>query len=268
MADAELLTTTCPSRGELDRTAAVLRRIGAAFRQIDPAPALSCVAVPALIVARETRADLIERGTNVIVSGWVPYRAATRTMPDGAGPAAPGVCFREATIVVLQPCVADETKIRITAQVHGDLTPVLPYLNAVMSAASFTPVSNTLTYNDAHRMIAVYANRITIAKADEIVDAWLTLARIRDLVEETWARRDSIVPLYETRKRPPAIEIWRRLPGTNCGECGERTCLAFAARLWSGRARLDECRLILLPDQTARRDALLVVCAALGIGTN
>ncbi len=259
------LTTTFPSRDEVDRAVRCFERIGVAFQRIDPTPGLGLVAVPALVVAPEARADLIERAADVIVSGWVPYRAATRAMPDGTETATPGVCFRQAAVVVLQPCVADETKIRITAHVHGDLAPVLPYLNAVMPAASFTPASNTLTYNDAHRMVALYPNRITIAKADEIVDAWLALERIRQLVENTWARRDAIVPLYATRRRPPAVEIWRRLPGTNCRECGEKTCMAFAVRLWSGRARLRECSPVLVPDQAVRRDALLEVCAALGI---
>ncbi len=153
------LTTTVPSRDELDRAVRFFERIGVAFQRIDPTPGLGLVAVPALVVAPEARADLIERAADVIVSGWVPYRATTHTMPDGTEPVAPGVCFRQATIVVLQPCVADETKIRVTG-------------------------------------------------------------------------------------------------------------MAFAVRLWSGRARLRECSPVLVPDQAVRRDALLEVCAALGISSD
>jgi ArsR family metal-binding transcriptional regulator len=111
----------------------------------------------------------------------------------------------------------------------------------------------------------LYRHRITIAKADEIVDAWLILDGIRLLVEKTWATRDAIEPSYETRKRPPALEIWRRLPGTNCGVCGERTCMAFALRLWAGGARLRQCGPVFVPEQTARRAALVEICAGLGI---
>ncbi len=263
--DDELLETTCPSRDEVDRAVTSLERTGAHYKRIDPPPPLTRVAVPALVVAPETRARLTEPAENLIFAGWVSYRAPRAVMPEGPERPASGECFTRAVIMVLQPCVADETKIRITAHVEGDLAPVLPYLNAVLPAASFTPASSTLTYNDAHRMIALHPKRITVAKADEIVDAWLALERIRDLVEETWARRDTIVPLYETRRRPPAIEIWRRLPGTNCGECGEKTCLAFATRLWSGRARLIDCTQVLLPEHALRRDALQEVCAALGV---
>jgi acetyl-CoA decarbonylase/synthase complex subunit gamma len=37
------------------------------------------------------------------------------------------------------------------------------------------------------------------------------------------------------------MEIWKYLPGTNCGECGEKTCLAFASHLKERSTRLEEC---------------------------
>jgi acetyl-CoA decarbonylase/synthase complex subunit gamma len=37
------------------------------------------------------------------------------------------------------------------------------------------------------------------------------------------------------------MEIWKYLPGTNCGECGEKTCLAFASLLIERKKRLEDC---------------------------
>lgn len=37
------------------------------------------------------------------------------------------------------------------------------------------------------------------------------------------------------------MEIWQYLPGTNCGECGEKTCLAFASLLKDRKKRLEAC---------------------------
>jgi len=142
---------------------------------------------------------------------------------------------------------------------------VLPYLNTIMPQASYTPAADMLTYMDGHRMVVLYPKRITIAKADEIVDAWLILEGIRRLAEEIWATRDAIEPSYETRKRPPALEIWKRLPGTNCRLCGELTCMAFAARVWAGRVSLRQCSPVFAPEQQARRMALVEICAGLGI---
>ncbi|MCK8823745.1 acetyl-CoA decarbonylase/synthase complex subunit gamma [Fuchsiella alkaliacetigena] len=37
------------------------------------------------------------------------------------------------------------------------------------------------------------------------------------------------------------LEIYKKLPQTNCGECGPPTCLAFAMQLAEGKAELSEC---------------------------
>lgn len=37
------------------------------------------------------------------------------------------------------------------------------------------------------------------------------------------------------------LEIYKKLPKTNCGDCGVPTCLAFAMKLASGQAELDKC---------------------------
>ncbi len=38
-----------------------------------------------------------------------------------------------------------------------------------------------------------------------------------------------------------AMEIFDLLDKSNCGECGEKTCLAFAGAVFTGRKTLDEC---------------------------
>ena len=173
--------------------------------------------------------------------------------------------FVRAAIVVLAPCVADETKIRLIAHLGGDMAPALPYLNAVWTHASFIPAAETLTFMDGHRMVALYPRRITIAKADELVDAWLTLERLRRQVNEIWARRAELEPSNVTRRKPPPLEIFKRLPRTNCGLCGEPSCMAFAARLWSGEVRVTRCTPAHEAANRALLDALVEICAGLGL---
>jgi CO dehydrogenase/acetyl-CoA synthase gamma subunit (corrinoid Fe-S protein) len=38
-----------------------------------------------------------------------------------------------------------------------------------------------------------------------------------------------------------AFEIFQLLEKSNCGNCGEKTCLAFAAAVFKSRHRLSEC---------------------------
>ena len=37
------------------------------------------------------------------------------------------------------------------------------------------------------------------------------------------------------------IEIYKKLPGTNCGECGESTCMAFALRVKNAQRKMAGC---------------------------
>jgi len=37
------------------------------------------------------------------------------------------------------------------------------------------------------------------------------------------------------------LDIYKKLPQKNCGECGVPTCLAFAMKLAMGKAQLDAC---------------------------
>ena len=265
----DLLLTTFPVPAEFRRASRVLDSFGAVYERIDPTPALSLVAVPALVMKREVRALLESAAPDLAFSGWVDYRIATETMPDGPAPeeTEQSGCFRRASIMVLAPCVADYQKIRLIAHLEGDLGPVFPYLNAVLPQASFTPAADTLTFMDGYRMIALYPQRITIAKADEIVDAWLTLERIRFLTVQTWSDRDRIAPSLETRRRPPALEIFKRLPGTNCGLCGEPTCLAFAMHVWTGETSTRRCLPVFEEGGkfSHLREPLLEICTGMGV---
>lgn len=263
----DLLTTTFPSLEELQRAVDVLKRLGPQYDILKPTLPLSLVAVPALIMSREVRDSIESADPTIVCSGWVDYRASKAVMPDGPAPVVCGDCFHRAVIMVLGPCVADETKIRLIVHLEGDLGPVLPYLNAVIPNASYTPNADILTFMQEYRMVALYSNRITIAKADEIVDAWLTLEDIRQLTEKTWQDRNNIEPSFEIRRKPPALEIFKRLPGTNCRQCGEPTCLAFAVRVWLGEVSVCRCPPVFAENGNYRqlREALQEICAGMGI---
>ncbi len=67
------------------------------------------------------------------------------------------------------------------------------------------------------------------------------------------------------RKKPPALEIYKRLPGTNCRMCGQKTCMAFALTLWSGNAKPDQCTPIFKGEYPHLKDAFLEICAGIGL---
>jgi len=149
--------------------------------------------------------------------------------------------LKSITLCYVAPCMADEKKIRLIGYFNRDITEILPYLNAVIKGASYNKGASTLTYAKERRLINFYNIKITIAKADDIIDAWHILDEVKALINETYKNRAGIKPSYEEKVKVTALQIYGWLPKNNCRACGEATCLAFACRLLLGEQKLSKC---------------------------
>jgi len=259
--------TTFAQRREFLRAQARLDQLGLPYEFAVAEPGYARVGTAGLVVSPETRTALMAGGIDEFVcSGWVEYHPPRIAVPTEEAPVFAEDVFGQAAIMVLAPCVADVTKIRLIAHISGDLTEVFPYLNTEMKQASYNRQAPTFTFMDGYRMVSLYPRRITVAKADELVDGWRTLEAIRRRLNETWARRAAIAPSYEMREKPPALEIFKRLPRTNCRACGEATCLAFAVKVWQGGALPKACAPVFAGEYGHLKDALLEICKGLGVG--
>ncbi|MCX5700629.1 MAG: hypothetical protein NTZ63_03730 [Candidatus Omnitrophica bacterium] len=152
-----------------------------------------------------------------------------------------GEFLKSITLCYVAPCMADEKKIRLIGYFDRDITEILPYLNAVIKGGSYNKGASILTYAKERRLINLYNIKITIAKADDIIDAWVILDEVKKLVSNTYSNRDTIKPNYEEKVKVTALQIYGWLPKTNCRACGEATCLAFACRLLLGEQKLSRC---------------------------
>jgi len=261
-----MLLTTFPRHEDFDRSLDALRKLKLIHEVIDPAPGYRLVGVPAVVLEEEQLGQLTcNTAGEFYCSGWVDYQPATRTVPGEEPTLFPEDLVGRLSIMVLAPCVADLRKIRLIAHLSGDLRGVLPYLNAEMSSACFNPDGSSLVFMEGYRMITLYPERIAVAKADDIVDAWRVLERIRRLVNGCWQRRSVLSPSYERRRKPPALEIYKRLPATNCEACGEKTCLAFALRVWNGELSVRSCAEVFDGEYAHLKDALLELCSGIGV---
>lgn len=152
-----------------------------------------------------------------------------------------GEFLKSITLCYVAPCMADEKKIRLIAYFDRDITEILPYLNSVIKGASYNKNASTLTYARERCLINLYNIKVTIAKADDILDAWKLLDDIKGLINTTYRNRDGIQPNYKEKIKVTALQIYGWLPKTNCKACGEATCLAFAVRLLQGEQKLSKC---------------------------
>jgi len=257
--------TTFPRRSEFEKAKAHLDALSLSYDVVSPEPGYAFVGVPGLVVEPETRMVLTRSCPDIIFSGWVEYRPAGTQVPDEEPPEFEEDIFGRAAIMLLAPCVPDAAKIRIITHISGDLTEVFPYLNAGMYQGSYNPNGPNFTFMDGCRMVTLYPRRIALSRMDEIVDAWRVLEMIRHRVNKVWARRDEIEPSYDIREKPPALEIYKRLPGTNCGRCGQPTCLAFAVKVYSGELSISMCKPVFDGEFIRLEDAVVEICAGLDV---
>jgi ArsR family metal-binding transcriptional regulator len=83
------------------------------------------------------------------------------------------------------------------------------------------------------------------------------LAALTDAVNAVWEKRSELIALTTKKRAPRHLDIWELLPRTNCKQCGEATCMAFAVGLLQNTRELDECLLLMADPSLAERRATL-----------
>lgn len=162
-----------------------------------------------------------------------------------------------------EQCIAERDKIRLKAGLTSDITEVLPYLNTVIKNAMYNKYAPLLSFTRDFRLIVLYPQSLTMAKAVDRTDAGKVLGWIKDLINNTWENRASITPNYEKKVRPTVPQFYSWLPRTNCGECGEVSCLAFATLMLTGKQSLENCRPLFTPEYAPKREAITGVLDAI-----
>ncbi|OAQ20818.1 (Fe-S)-binding protein [Thermosulfurimonas dismutans] len=122
-----------------------------------------------------------------------------------------------------------------------DLSPLIPYLNAEARVVFYDPDEPVIIFRFEGKKVAVRSGDVRISDLSDIEEGRRVKEKLEKFLEELWKRREEIKPRYEPRQLPPALEIYKLLPGTNCGKCGEPSCLALATRLSTGEADPRAC---------------------------
>jgi ArsR family metal-binding transcriptional regulator len=79
------------------------------------------------------------------------------------------------------------------------------------------------------------------------------------LHNETYKKKDQIEPNYSEGDHLKPSDIQRLLPGTNCKECGFRSCLAFAFKLVDQKIEIDKCSPLFSDAFKEKRKVLLEI---------
>jgi len=162
------------------------------------------------------------------------------------------------------PCLADPEKIRVIAQISDEIHEVFPYLNATLKGCIYNHPALTLTIKKDGKLFTLHAHHITLAKIEDEKEAEEILKWLKDLINETYEKRDQIEANYSKGEELRALDLYRLLPGTSCKRCGELTCLAFAVKLVGQEIEVVNCTPLFSEEYQEKRKVLLELLHAAG----
>ncbi|REE28040.1 ArsR family metal-binding transcriptional regulator [Methanothermobacter defluvii] len=154
-----------------------------------------------------------------------------------------GSLVKEATLKQVKPCLAAEGKIRVLMELDSEIGDVIPLIANMYppGVVNYVRKKNILTLTIYDRIISLYpSGKISMNKTHDVEEAFEIAGELMDRINRA---HDSGGYGSDSRdmSRIGPMDVNRCLPGSNCGDCGESTCMAFAMKLLNGEQKLDSC---------------------------
>ena len=139
------------------------------------------------------------------------------------------------------PCLAEPGRIIAIGKPDRSLAEVIPYLATLPGILAYNPETCTLTFRRQVGFMTLYPDKVYITQVGDTEEGLELLRALVEAINVTWEHRAQLVAITAARRAPRWLDIWTQLPQTNCKQCGEATCMAFAAALLQQKRPLAEC---------------------------
>ena len=138
-------------------------------------------------------------------------------------------------------CNPEFQSLHCIADLDQDIGEVLPYLNSTLGGFEYLKDPPSVTFRVHGRLITVHADKIAVNALKDEIEADKILEWLKREINAAWENRERIEPRYEGLPKPKVIEILKLLPRTNCGKCGDPTCMVFATMVAQNIKSADDC---------------------------
>jgi ArsR family metal-binding transcriptional regulator len=155
------------------------------------------------------------------------------------------------------PCLAEPGRIIVIGKPNRALDEVLPYLVTLPGVIAWNPEALTLTFRRSHGFITLYNNKVYITQIVDTTEGLQLFDALKDAVNAVWEKRAELTAVTAKKRAPRHLDIWKLLPRSNCGQCDEATCLAFAVAVVQQKRLLTECPPLQSDSSFADRKATL-----------
>ncbi len=143
--------------------------------------------------------------------------------------------------IVRPECRPEAESVHCIAHLDEDISEVIPYLNAVLGSFQYTTDPPSVSFRVHGKLIAVHPGMICVNALRDETEGEKIIEWLKKEINDAWDRRSEIQPRFEAAPRPKVIEILKLLPKTNCRECGQPTCMVFAAQAAEGGKEAGDC---------------------------
>jgi len=144
----------------------------------------------------------------------------------------------EASQIIHDP---DQAPWKASCGLDGDVSAVFPYINSVLKDAIYYDKPHHIQFGLQGHWCTLHPNSLAAFFFTDREQAVKFIRQAIDFLNDLYGRKDSIRPNHHKFQSISALDVYRILPQTNCGECGFQTCLAFAAALSRGKAVPEWC---------------------------
>ncbi|WP_292386980.1 (Fe-S)-binding protein [Methanosarcina sp. UBA5] len=160
----------------------------------------------------------------------------------------------------LLPCIADSSKFRVIANMAPPLVGTLKVLEPLFPRGRYSDKIGALIIQKGEVITTIYGTgKVTLTMIKSESEAKEALEKLRSTINEAIAKGVAPAPREKIRVEP--MEIYKYLPQTNCGKCGEQSCYTFAIKLMSGEVSLDKCIPLKEPEYAINLEQLQVLSA-------
>jgi ArsR family metal-binding transcriptional regulator len=155
------------------------------------------------------------------------------------------------------PCLADPGKLIVIGKPSRLLSEVMPFLATLPGIIAYNPEQCTLTFRRQPGFLTIQRDQVYITQVKDVQEGLELLAALTESINTVWDHRQELVAVTFSKRTPRPLDVWALLPQTNCRQCGELTCMAFAVGLLQQNRTLNECPALTTdPEFTDRRVAL------------
>ena len=161
------------------------------------------------------------------------------------------------TLTKTLPCLAEPGRIIVIGKPNHPLNDVLPYLAALPGIIAWNPDALTLTFRRPHGFMTLYSDKVYITQVVDSTEGLQLFDALKEAVNAVWEKRAELIVVTAKKRAPRHLDIWELLPRTNCGQCDEATCLAFAVAVIQQKRSLTECPPLQSDSSFADRKATL-----------